>query len=436
MKNKLKIAVVGSGISGLTASYYLSKVGHEVELFEADERIGGHTNTVDVTENNQIVPVDTGFIVCNNRNYPNFLKLMQELGVELIDSEMSFSVKKEDGTLEYNGTTLNTLFCQRLNLFRPSFYRMIFDILRFNKEATKYYLDGLQNGTSASSQTIEEYLAINNYTPEFMEHYIMPMGAAIWSASRAEMKEFPLDFFVRFFYHHGMLTVNDRPQWMVLKGGSKAYLPKIIANFKSQIHLNSPVVGVKNEEYEGKLKVNVSYLKHGARESKIFDQVVLALHGDQILKLLDNPSAQERSILSQFSFRQNETVLHTDTSVLPVSPLGHASWNYFLPKSSKNSISVTYHMNILQRLKTERTYLVSLNMTSMIDPKKVIKIINYNHPVYTRASVTSQGRWQEISGKRGIHYCGAYWANGFHEDGVKTALRVVELIENENNRRN
>lgn len=416
----MKIAIVGSGISGLTAAHLLAPL-HEVHLFESEERLGGHTHTHVIETSSGQYNIDTGFIVFNDRNYPNFTKLMDSLKIESQPSFMSFSVKSPTADLEYNGTTLNTLFCQRRNLLRPSFYRMIKDILRFNKEATKYFLEHKED--PEDGLTLETYLQRNGYSKEFTEYYIMPMGAAIWSASREEMKQFPLHFFVRFFHHHGMLTVDNRPQWRVLKGGSKSYLPKITERFKHNIHLSSPVISVTREEKSIKLQT--------PQQEFEFDQVIFASHADQTMKIFSNPNPLEKEIMSGFSYRPNDILLHTDVSVLPKRKLGYAAWNYYLPEKMKDRVAVTYHMNILQSIKSPEAFLVSLNMDEYIDPKKVIKSIKYSHPVYNLDAVRSQKRWSEISGRDRIHFCGAYWANGFHEDGVKSGLRVAQMLGGE-----
>lgn len=416
----MKIAVVGSGISGLTSAHLLAP-HHEVHLFEAESRLGGHTHTHKLVTGSGSYKVDTGFIVFNDRNYPNFTKLMNKLKIESQPSHMSFSVKAEKNNLEYNGTSINSLFCQRSNFFKPSFYRMIMDIMRFNKEATAYYLK--HKDDLSDQQTLEEYLKKNNYGLEFTEHYIMPMGAAIWSASREEMRDFPLHFFVRFFHHHGMLTVDDRPQWRVLVGGSQSYLPKISENFVKNIHLDSPVMASRRLS-DGKVELTIK--KEGEHVKEIFDHVIFASHADQTSTIIQDKNTVESRVLSGFSYRPNDILLHTDESILPKSKLGHASWNYFIPKKIKDRVAVTYHMNILQSIKSPESFLVSLNMEDYIDPKKVIKAIPYSHPVYNLSSVKSQAQWKEISGTDRYHFCGAYWGNGFHEDGVKSGLKVAE----------
>ena len=407
----MKIAIIGSGISGMVCGHMLAQK-HEVHLFESGPRLGGHTHTHRIQVPSGEYLIDTGFIVHNDRNYPNFIKLMEKLGIETKDSHMSFSVKVEKNGLEYNGTSINSLFCQRRNIFRPSFYRMIKDILRFNKSATEYFLK--YRDQSPDDMTLEDYLIRNNFSNEFIEHYVMPMGAAIWSASRNEMKKFPLHFFVRFFHHHGMLTVDNRPQWRVLKGGSSSYIPKLTASFAQNIHINTAVASVTRTSDEVIINNDLK-----------FDHVIFACHANQALEILKDPSAQERNVMSGFSYRPNDVILHTDTTVLPKSKAGHASWNYYLPKIQLDRVAVTYHMNILQGISSPETFLVSLNMDHLIDSKKVIKKISYSHPVYNQEAIKSQDLWKTISTiQTRTHFCGAYWGNGFHEDGVKSALNV------------
>jgi predicted NAD/FAD-binding protein len=407
----VKIAIIGSGISGMVCGHMLASK-HEVHLFESASRLGGHTHTHKIQAPSGEYSIDTGFIVHNDRNYPNFIKLMEKLGIETKDSHMSFSVKVEKNGLEYNGTSINSLFCQRRNIFRPSFYKMIKDILRFNKSATEYYLK--YKDQAPDEMSLEEYLKRNNYSDEFIEHYVMPMGAAIWSASRDEMKKFPLHFFVRFFHHHGMLTVDNRPQWRVLKGGSNSYIPKLTEGFIQNIHLNTPIISVARTRNEAIINNDLK-----------FDHVIFACHANQAMEILKDPTAKEKNVMEGFSYRPNDVTLHMDTSVLPKKKAGHASWNYFLPKVQLDRVAVTYHMNILQGISAPETFLVSLNMDHLIDPKKVIKKIPYSHPVYNQSAVTSQGLWKTISTLDSrTHFCGAYWGNGFHEDGVKSALNV------------
>lgn len=410
----MRIAVVGSGISGLVAAHYLSR-RHEVSLFEAEGRLGGHTHTVDVEVPSGRYAVDTGFIVFNDWTYPNFIRLMKDLGVAAQPSDMSFSVKVESSGLEYNGTDMNRLFSQRSNLFRPSFYRMILDIVRFNREAP-----ALLDAAGAEDMTLGAYLAENRYSREFTDHYIVPMGSAIWSASVKQMELFPAATFVRFFKNHGFLSVDDRPRWRTIRGGSRSYIDGMIAPFKERVRLNSPVRSVRREA-DG-VTLNVA----GAEAR--FDHVVLASHSDQALRMLADADGTETELLAAFAYQENTTLLHMDTSLLPARRRAWASWNYLVPRAAGERVAVTYVMNILQSLSAPETFCVSLNLEDRIDPAKVIRRMTYHHPVYTARAVAAQARWPEISGRNRTHFCGAYWGFGFHEDGVKSALRVCESL--------
>lgn len=414
----MKIAVIGSGISGMATAYYLSRK-YDVYLFEASDRLGGHTNTIEVDVESGKYFIDTGFIVFNSKNYPHFSNLINELGVEFQKTIMSFSVKDEKTGLEYNGTNLNSLFCQRKNLLNPKFIRMIFDIMRFNKEASTYYHNHIKHN-EPDLITIEQFVKSRNYSKSFIEHYLIPMGAALWSASREEMRKFPLNFFVRFFFNHGMLTIDVRPKWQVIKGGSHQYIPKITKPYARNIYLNSEVIRVRR--CGEKVEVSTRNDIHS------FDQVVMSTHANQTLSILESPSVLENEILSNFRYRPNNVLLHTDTSILPKNKLAWASWNYYLPNVERERVAVTYDMNILQSINSPETFLVSLNMDDLIDPKKVLKKINYSHPIFDLGASNSQKRWSEISGKNRIHYAGAYWGNGFHEDGVKSAFEVARTL--------
>lgn len=410
----MKIAIIGTGISGLTTAHLLSKK-HQVTVFEANDYIGGHTATVDVQVPSGKYAIDTGFIVFNNWTYPNFIKLMTNLKVAWKDSSMSFSVKSELNGLEYNGTSLNSLFAQRLNFFRPSFYRMIKDIMRFNKES----LQVLEN---PNQELLGDYLKKRNYSNEFKMNYIVPMGAAIWSASVEQMDLFPIEYFVRFFKNHGMLSVNDRPVWKVIQNGSRSYIEPITQQFKHQIQLKTKVLQVVRSEKD----VKITFEKEGVKTVDSFDQVVFASHSDQTLKMLSDITPLEKEIMHGFSYQSNSVILHTDINLLPKRKLAWAAWNYFIPQSDLGRVALTYNMNILQGIVSPETFCVSLNQDHLIDPKKILRRFNYDHPVYTRAAFDSQKRWSEISGKNRTHFCGAYWGYGFHEDGVKSALQVCE----------
>lgn len=418
MKN---IAVIGTGISGLTCAHLLSRQ-HKVTVFEANDYIGGHTATVDVEVAGKQYAIDTGFIVFNDRTYPRFEKLMAQLNIKSMPTEMSFSVNNAITGLEYNGHNLWSLFAQRRNLFRPSFYKFLGEIVRFNNGCKAIY-----EADKYPSTTLGEYLDQNNFSAFFCEHYILPMGAAIWSASIDDMRRFSLRFFIRFFQHHGLLNINDRPQWYVLEGGSRSYIPALTAPFKERIHLNSPVTGIKRND-DG---VQIQVLNG---EWQQFDDVVLTCHSDQALAMLTDPSQDETEILAPMAYQNNEVVLHTDINVLPKRKAAWASWNYRLDGENELDIaqrpaSVTYNMNILQRLpKDAPTFCVTLNQTDLIDESKILRKFNYAHPVFNDASMKSQAKKSLINGKRHTYYAGAYWHNGFHEDGVRSAVDVCNLF--------
>ena len=403
----MKIAVIGSGISGLTAARQLS-AAHDLTIFEANNYPGGHTHTVDVEVRGRSYAVDTGFIVFNDWTYPNFINLLEQLGVASRPTTMSFSVHSERTGLEYNGENLNTLFAQRRNLFRPSFYRMIRDILRFNREAPAL-LDSERN------ISLNGYLRERAYSREFIEHYVLPMAAAIWSAEPELMGEMPVRFFVQFFKNHGLLSVSDRPQWRTIQGGSRNYVEPLIAPFRDRIRLNCPVDWVRRHP-------NQVQVKPRQGDAEVFDQVVLATHSDQALRLLADPTPLEREILGAIPYQENEAVLHTDTRLLPRRKRAWAAWNYTLPTQAQARVAVTYNMNLLQGLDAPETFCVTLNRSAAIDPAKILYRTVYHHPVFTEAGVLAQARRNEISGVNRTWYCGAYWSYGFHEDGVNSGL--------------
>jgi len=415
----MKIAIIGSGIAGLASAYYLHKT-HDITLFEANDYPGGHTHTHAIEWAGKTWAIDTGFIVFNDWTYPNFIKLMDELNVPYQPSAMSFSVKCERTGVEYNGTTLNSLFAQRRNLLRPSFLRMIKDILRFNKEAPSW----LETGDD--DITLGEYLQAHGYSQVFQDHYIIPMGAAIWSSGRAAMLTFPARYFMRFFHNHGMLSVDKRPVWRVIQGGSRSYVEPLTQGFRERIRLSTPVHSVSRD---GR---GVTVKPQGG-EAEQFDAVVFACHSDQALRLLADPSEAERDILGAIPYQENEAILHTDASVLPKTRLAWAAWNYHITQQDRERVALTYDMNILQGLEAPETFCVTLNYAEVINPARIIKRLSYHHPVYTRAGIAAQQRHGEISGVNRSYYAGAYWGFGFHEDGLKSALRVVEQIAGREN---
>jgi predicted NAD/FAD-binding protein len=414
----MKIAIIGTGIAGNCAAYRLAP-HHDITVFEADGRIGGHTNTLEVDDGDRTLAVDTGFIVFNEKTYPHFLALLDELGVASQDSDMSFSVSGGRSGLEYNGSSLNGLFAQRRNLIRPSFHRMLRDILRFNREAPALL------GQPDFGLTLGEYLDRNDYSRQFVDSYVLPMGSAIWSATAERMRAMPAVFFVRFFQNHGLLSVNDHPQWRVIRGGSVRYVEKMVAGHRDRIRLNAPVRSVR------RLPDHVEVRAEGG-EPERFDRVFLACHSDQALEMLADPTPQEREVLGAIGYQRNEAVLHTDTSLMPKRRRAWAAWNYNIPHDAERldgKVTLTYNMNILQRLDARREYCVTLNNTGAIDPDSILRVIGYEHPVFSASAVAAQRRHREIDGARRTYYCGAYWRYGFHEDGVVSAVDALRHFE-------
>lgn len=411
MKN---IAIVGSGISGLTSAYLLSRK-HRVTLFESQPVLGGHTATVDITFGGQHYAIDTGFIVFNDRTYPNFIKLLKKIGIEARPTEMSFSVQHTGTGIEYNGHDLSSLFSQRKNLLSMRFYYFLYEIVRFNMLNKRI----LANGKFDDIETLGCLLERYKFSDLFADHYILPMVAAIWSASVGDSKNFPFALFLRFFNNHGLLNIADRPQWYVIDNGSRSYIPKLIKNV-DDVRLGSPVEGITRN--------GDSVTVTTAQGSEEFDEVVLACHSDQALAMLSDCSEAEREILSLIKYRENDVVLHTDTRLLPKYKASWASWNFLADDDKECAPAVTYNMNILQGIKSDETFCVTLNRTADIDPDKILRSFNYAHPVYDEGTVVGQQRRDEINGKSHTYFCGAYWYNGFHEDGVRSALDVCEKL--------
>jgi predicted NAD/FAD-binding protein len=406
----MRIAIVGSGISGLVTAYLLSD-GHDITVFEANDYVGGHTNTEDVPWQGRTYAVNTGFIVFNSATYPNFINLMKRLGVEWQPSVMSFSVQCEKSGLAFSPSTLNSLFIQRINLLRPSFYRMLLDVYRFKRDSEELLR------TDDYRLTLEAFLKRKGYSRSFIQHFIIPMGEAIWSADPMEFDRFPARYFAQFFKNHGFLEVRNQPQWLTIKGGSRQYIRPITQRFRDRIRLNSPVRSVRRRA-DG---VEVSAAGGGP---ETFDKVVIAAHSDQALSLLADASEAERAVLGAIPYQENHTILHTDCSILPKKRAAWASWNYHIPKQALGRVAVTYNMNMLQNLDAPVTFCVSLNLQAAVDRQQVIKPMVYHHPVYNPESLAARGRLKEINGVNHTYFAGAYWGYGFHEDGVNSALEV------------
>ena len=413
----MKIAVIGGGIAGMMSLYLLQRE-HQVVLFEANDYLGGHTATVDVELDGKTLAVDTGFIVFNNWTYPLFNRFLAELAVPFQPTEMSFSVKHQQSGLEYNGNSFATLFAQKRNLLRPSFWGMLLDIVRFNKLGKKL----LAEDHPDLDLSLGDFLAKHRFGQAVQEHYLLPMGAAIWSAGLADMPSFPVRFFLRFFNNHGLLNVSDRPQWSVICGGSREYVRRLQQQVAADsIRLHSPIQSVRRHSDGVEL-----VLPDGSTEQ--FDQVVFACHSDQTLRLLADASPAEQSILGAIAYQRNDVVLHTDSSLLPKRRAAWAAWNYNLSANASDRATLTYNMNILQQLETEQTICVTLNNTAVIAKESILQRFEYAHPVFNSYSMEAQQRRAEINGVNRRWFCGAYWYNGFHEDGVRSAVDVARAL--------
>ena len=403
----MKVAVVGTGIAGNVAAYLLAG-DHDITVFEQNDYVGGHTNTVRVEAADGPHDIDTGFIVFNEERYPSFVKLLRRLGVASQPSSMSFSVHSQVDGLEYSN---RSLFAQRRNALVPRFWRMIADIVRFNRSSRQLLID------ADDSVLLGPFLEANHYSRAFIEHFLYPMGAAIWSADPLQMRSFPARFFAQFFTNHRFLDILGQPEWRVIRGGSSKYVEKLTTTFRDRIRVSSPVTAIR------RAKDHVLVTPRGAAAEK-FDQVVIAAHGDQALAMLEDATPNEHEILGSFRFQENVAVLHTDTRLMPQRRQAWACWNAHVPRNPTGRVALTYDMNLLQGLTSREEYLVTLNRAEDIDPKTVLRTIRYDHPVFSQAAVFAQKRHAEISGQNRTHFCGAYWGFGFHEDGVNSALSV------------
>ncbi len=408
----MKIAIIGSGISGLTLAYYLDKK-YNVTLFEKEDRIGGHTHTHTLKINQDIIKVDSGFIVFNKKTYPNFIKLLKELKVSYQPSSMSFSVQSTLNRLEYAGNNLKTLFAQKKNLLNIYFWRLLWEILKFNKLAKKI----LQKPELIENLTIQEFVNKHNFSEYFLDNYLLPMSSAIWSSSYKDIKKFSLLFFLNFLNNHGMININDRPQWLTIKNGSETYVQKIVSQLKGKIKLNSAISNVFRNNGKCIIEMNKKKLK--------FDFVFFACHADQALKLIKNPNLLEKNILGSFKYSSNKAVLHQDINLMPKNKSIWSAWNYIIKNKSTSKASVTYNMNILQNITPKHDLLVSLNSDHDINPKAILKSMDYTHPKFNLNTYLNQKK-QHLICKNGFAFSGAYWGNGFHEDGVVSALNAIK----------
>ncbi|RUR24270.1 NAD(P)/FAD-dependent oxidoreductase [Legionella qingyii] len=409
---KKRIAVIGSGISGLTSSYILSK-NYDVSLFEANNYLGGHTNTLSVETEEAVYSIDTGFIVFNKRTYPNFCKLLEELNVPIQPSEMSFSYRSDRRGLEYNGHNLNTLFSDRRNLFKLNFYRLIKDIILFNSDAKKFLAQ-----TNNLEITINDFITENKYSEQFRESYLIPMMAAIWSKNKEDALNCSASFILKFYNNHGLLDLFNRPMWYVIKKGSKNYIAPMLERLKEQIYLNSKVDLIKREN--NKITIVTNSQEH------LFDAVVCATHSDQALAMLEKPTHEETRILSAIKYNENEVVLHQDRSIMPKNKRAWASWNYLDNQSTAPTL--TYYMNRLQSINSNHDFFVSVNLANEIAENQIIQSFKYAHPCLNVSSLKAQQQIDLINGMNNTYYVGSYWGYGFHEDGVNSAINTCKLL--------
>lgn len=408
----MKIAIIGSGISGLSAAYFLSK-NHDVLLFEQDSYIGGHSHTVRVAEGNIYHDIDTGFIVCNKKTYPNFMKLLEMLDVDLQETRMGLSIKSND--IEFSGNSFNTIFSQRKNLYNYKFWHMLYDINRFNNLGKK----SLEN---KQTETLEEFLRFNSISEQAQKYYILPIVAAIWSAGEDDVRKIPARFLFEFLENHGLLSLNSAPQWYTIKNGSIKYIEKLANPIGNRIVLNTSVRKIIRRKNKVSLLLDGSVI--------VVDKVILAVHSDQVLKLLEQPTNEELYLFGNLKYQPSSVILHTDSKILAKNRRAWASWNYWITEKSNHNSCVTYNMNILQNIKSEQIYCVSLNLDDQISEQSVIGKYNYSHPIYNRNLIEMQKLWSIVN-KNNTFYCGAYWRYGFHEDGLVSSLKVVQKIDRE-----
>ncbi len=413
----MKIAIIGSGISGLTAAHYLHKV-HDITVYEKNAYVGGHSNTIDAQENGRVIPIDTGFIVFNDWTYPHYEKLISELNVQVENSEMSFSAKCENTNFSWCGKGIQGLAFNKNNWHQTKSYQILFDFLRFNRLAK------LLINKSKTDITLGEFLAQHKFTNTFINYYILPMGAAIWSSSMEDIHAYPAHSFLSFFNNHGLLNINHRPQWKTIVGGSRQYVKELSKPFADHIRLNSKIKTI--DRHNNKIAIHLDN-----NVSEIYDHLIMACHSDQALQLLSHPSNEEKNTLGNIRYQLNEAVLHTDASLMPNDSNAWSSWNYLLPKDNANVAKVTYYMNRLQPLNTQQDYFVTLNLTDHIDKNKIIRKIDYQHPVFDLAAIRAQENKHLLNGKQNTWYCGAYWRHGFHEDGVWSAVKTIEQFNQE-----
>ena len=412
----MRIAIIGSGIAGLSSAWLLDKA-YDITVYEADNRVGGHSHTIDMPTNDGPLAVDTGFIVYNERNYPNLTALFDHVDVPTKDSTMSFGVSIDDGRFEYSGSdSYASLFAQKSNVLRPGFHRLLLDIVRFNRAASRF----LKRGDQAERISVGQFLDRGRFGTLFCEQYLLPMSAAIWSASLERIRAFPALSFFQFFNNHGLITINNRPSWRTVAGGSRVYVKKLTEPFAERIRLNAAVERIVRRGYGIEVHDH-----HGHVET--YDAVVLACHADQALSVIETPTPMEHEILGAFDYQENRAVLHSDPRLMPKRQAAWSSWNYLASSASSSNVkvSVTYWQNMLQTLNSDHLALVSLNPIREPDPASVVAEFSYAHPQFDQKALDSQSRLHEIQGRDRLWFAGAHWGFGFHEDGLLSGLRVA-----------
>ena len=410
----MKIAVVGSGISGLSAAYYLSKK-HHVDLFEKEDHFGGHSHTIDLILNEKKISVDIGFIVFNHKTYPNLIQFFKENEVQIEKSDMSFAVSVNDTKFEYCGRGLKGIFANKSNLFDLSFLKMFFDILKFYKNCDKI-------SEYEEQVTLGEYLTKNKLSKTFVDYHLIPMVSAIWSMPPYEASKMPLKFFLKFFQNHGLFKLKDRPQWYTVTNRSRSYVNKVLSKISGEYYKNYAVNKIKRRDS------GIDLYYGDKSEYFSYDKVVLACHADQSLSLLDDPSNDEKQILSNFSYKENIAVIHTDQNIMPNNKNVWSSWNSSIDKNNLENNSITYWLNLLQNLKFDQNIFLTLNPYLNIDENKILKKVKFTHPYFDQNALDNQINLKNLQNKRNTLFCGSYFGYGFHEDGIKSSIEMLKTI--------
>ena len=410
----MKVAVIGSGISGLSAAHYLSK-NFKVDLFEKNDHFGGHSHTLDINVENNIIPVDIGFIVFNFQTYPNFINFLNDNNVEIEKSNMSFSVSVKGTNIEYCGKGILGIFSNKKNLLNFNFFKMFFEIIKFYKKSSN-----LKN--TEENLKLDDFLKSEGMSEYFINYHIVPMVSAIWSMPPYEAKQMPLTFFLKFFQNHGLFNLKKRPQWYTIKNRSRTYVNKILKTISGEYYKNYPINKISRHPN------GVQVFYGGKNEFFDYDKVVIATHADEALSLISEPTKDEKDILSNFKYKKNYAVIHTDETVMPNNKKAWSSWNSSVNKDNNSQTSITYWLNLLQNLNTKKNFFLSLNPFYKIEKNKIIKEINFTHPYYDKAALDNQKRLKYIQNKNNTLYCGSYFGYGFHEDGIKSSIEIIKYF--------